>query len=184
MVLLVFPLVQGRELGWPSWTLAMLGSSGPVLAGFTAYQVRRRRAGATPLIEPGVFACRGYASGVAFSVAFVASMGGIVLIFNVLLPAGPGFTPWHAALTTAPWAAGAFAGSAAGGMSMARLGRRVLHTGLLVEAAGLLAVAFALGFGLPRRAREMTGPGPAPDPAPGPAPDPAPAPAAAARSGA
>jgi len=39
---------------------------------------------------------------VAFSVAFVASMGGIVLIFNVLLQAGLGFTPWHAAPAPAP----------------------------------------------------------------------------------
>jgi MFS family permease len=106
--------------------------------------VRRQRAGATPLIEPGIFARRGYAPGIAFSVAFVGSMGGIVLVFNVFLQAGLGFSPWHAALTTAPWAAGAFAGSAAGGMSMHRLGRRVLHAGLVVEAAGLLALAAVL----------------------------------------
>jgi MFS family permease len=144
MFLLVFPLVQGRELRWPLWLVVMLASSVPVLAGFAAYQVRRQRAGATPLIEPGIFARRGYAPGIAFSVAFVGSMGGIVLVFNVFLQAGLGFSPWHAALTTAPWAAGAFAGSAAGGMSMHRLGRRVLHAGLVVEAAGLLALAAVL----------------------------------------
>ena len=36
--------------------------------------------------------------------------------------------------------AGAFAGSAIGGIAMTKLGRRVLHAGLVVEAAGLLAV--------------------------------------------
>src|SRR5215472_775288 len=131
MFLVVFPLVQGRALGWPVWLVAMLAAAAPVLAGFAWYQVRRQRAGATPLIEPGIFARRGYAPGVAFSVAFVGSMGGIVLVFNVFLRAGLGFSPWHSALTTAPWAAGAFVGSAAGGMSMARLGRRVLHAGLV-----------------------------------------------------
>jgi hypothetical protein len=35
---------------------------------------------------------------------------------------------------------GAFIGSAAGGIAMSRLGRRVLHAGLVVEAAGLLAI--------------------------------------------
>jgi Major Facilitator Superfamily len=67
-------------------------------------------------------------------------MGGIVMIFNVFLQNGLGFTPWHSALTTAPWAAGAFVGSAVGGIAMTKLGRRVLHAGLVVEAAGLLAI--------------------------------------------
>ena len=62
------------------------------------------------------------------------------MIFNVFLQNGLGFTPWHSALTTAPWAAGAFVGSAAGGIAMSKLGRRVLHAGLMVEAAGLLAI--------------------------------------------
>src|SRR6516162_9932338 len=144
MFLLVFPLVQGHELGWPGWLLGMLGASAAVLAGFGWYQVRRKRSGGTPLIEPGIFANRGYASGIAFSLAFISSMGGIVLIFNVLLQAGLGYTPWHSAITTAPWAAGAFIGSAAGGITMGRLGRRVLHAGLVVEAAGLLALAGVL----------------------------------------
>ena len=43
-------------------------------------------------------------------------------------------------ITTAPWAGGAFIGSAIGGITMAKLGRRVLHAGLLVEATGLLAL--------------------------------------------
>ena len=140
MCLLVFPLVQGHELGWPLWIVGLLAASVPVLAGFAWYQVRRRRAGVTPLVEPGIFARRGYASGILFSVVFVGSMGGIVLIFNVFLQAGLGFSPWHSALTTAPWAGGAFVGSAIGGMVMGKLGRRVLHAGLVVEAAGLLAL--------------------------------------------
>src|SRR5499427_9420123 len=144
MFLLVFPLVQGHELGWPGWLLGMLGASAAVLAGFGWYQVRRKRAGGTPLIEPGIFANRGYASGIAFSLAFISSMGGIVLIFNVLLQTGLGYTPWHAAITTAPWAAGAFIGSAAGGITMGRFGRRVLHAGLVVEAIGLLALVGTL----------------------------------------
>ena len=144
MFLLVFPLIQGHELGWPGWLLGMLGASVAVLGGFGWYQVSRKRAGGAPLIEPGIFANRGYASGIGFSLAFVSSMGGVVLIFNVLLQAGLGYTPWHSAVTTAPWAAGAFIGSAASGMSAAKLGRRLLHTGLVVEAAGLLALGGVL----------------------------------------
>jgi EmrB/QacA subfamily drug resistance transporter len=137
---LVFPLAQGRSLGWPAWGFAMMAGAVLALAGFGWYQVRRQRAGRDPLVEPSVFRHRPYTAGIVFSVVFTGSLGGIVMIFNVFLQSGLGFTPWHSAVTTAPWAAGAFAGSAIGGITMARLGRRVLHAGLIVEAAGLLGI--------------------------------------------
>ena len=140
MFLLVFPLAQGHSLGWPAWLLGMLGASVLVLAGFAAYQARRQRSGRAPLIETSIFRHRPFSAGIVFSIVFVGSLGGIVMIFNVFLQNGLGFTAWHSALTTAPWAAGAFVGSAVGGIAMTKLGRRVLHAGLVVEAAGLLAI--------------------------------------------
>ncbi len=140
MFLLVFPLVQGRSLGWPAWLYAMLAASVLVLATFGRYQIRRQRAGRDPLVEPSLLRHGPYRAGIVFSIVFTGSLGGIVMIFNVFLQNGLGFSPWHSAITTAPWAAGAFIGSAAGGIAMSKLGRRVLHAGLVVEAAGLLAV--------------------------------------------
>jgi EmrB/QacA subfamily drug resistance transporter len=140
MFLLVFPLVEGETLHWPVWLLAMLAGSGLVLAAFAAHQHRRTQSGRSPLVELSIFTRRGYSSGLAFSVVFCGSMGGIVLLFNVLLQVGLGFTPWHSALTTAPWAAGAFVGSGIGGVAMAKHGRRVLHAGIIVETIGLSAI--------------------------------------------
>jgi len=144
MFLLVFPLAQGHALGWPAWLFGMLAASVLMLAGFGWYQVRRQRAGRDPLVEPSVFRHRSYSAGIVFSIVFTGSLGGIVMIFNVFLQNGLGFTPWHSAVTTAPWAAGAFIGSAVGGIAMAKLGRRVLLAGLVVEAAGLAGVYAAL----------------------------------------
>jgi EmrB/QacA subfamily drug resistance transporter len=140
MFMLVFPLVEGHDLGWPAWLWAMLIASAPTLTLFAVHQRGRKRAGRAPLVEPSVFRHRSYTSGLLFSLAYCGSLGGIILLFNVLLQAGLGFSPWHSAVTTAPWAAGAFVGSAVGGMQMVRYGRRVLHAGLVVEAAGLLAI--------------------------------------------
>jgi EmrB/QacA subfamily drug resistance transporter len=141
---LVFPLAQGHSLGWPAWLFVMMAGAVLALAGFGWYQVRRQRAGLDPLVEPSVFRHRPYTAGIVFSVVFTGSLGGIVMIFNVFLQNGLGFTPWHSAVTTAPWAAGAFAGSAIGGIAMTKLGRRVLHAGLIVETAGLLGIYAAL----------------------------------------
>jgi EmrB/QacA subfamily drug resistance transporter len=144
MCLVVFPLVQGHQLGWPVWLDALLVASVPVMGLFGLHQIRRKRSGAAPLVEPSIFARGAYVSGLAFSIAFIGSMGAIVLLFNVLLQAGLGFSAWHSALTTAPWALGAFFGSAVGAMTMARFGRRVLHAGLVIEATGLVAVSLVL----------------------------------------
>jgi MFS family permease len=111
---------------------------------FDFVEERRTRNGRTPLVELSIFTRRAYTFGVLFSIAFVGAMGGVVLIFNVFLQAGLGFSAWHSAITTAPWVGGAFLGSAIGGITMAKLGRRVRHAGLVIEAAGLLAVCAVL----------------------------------------
>jgi hypothetical protein len=140
MFMLVYPLAQGHELGWPLWLDGMLVAAVAVLGLFARLQLRRERRGVTPLVEPSIFRRGAYRAGALFSLVFVASMGGIVLIFNVFLQAGLGFTPWHAALTTAPWAGGAFVGSGIGSSIMHRVGRRVLQTGLVIEAAGMVGI--------------------------------------------
>jgi MFS family permease len=50
------------------------------------------------------------------------------------------YSPIHAALATAPFALGGFAGAAIGGMTMAKLGRTVLQAGLVLKATGFAAL--------------------------------------------
>ncbi len=139
-LMLVFPLVQGRELGWPVWIIAMLAGSVAVLAAFGSRQVSRKRAGATVLIETSVFRKREYVSGVGFALIFLAAMGGVMLSLGVFMQEGLGYSPIHAALATAPFALGGFVGAAIGGMTMARLGRTVLQAGLVLKATGFTAL--------------------------------------------
>jgi EmrB/QacA subfamily drug resistance transporter len=138
--MLVYPLVQGRELGWPTWSVLLMAGALPVFAAFGRHQARRRRSGATPLIEPSIFAKRSYVSGVAFALVFLGAMGGVTLTVGVLLQVGLGYTPIHASLTSAPFALGGFVGSAAGSVAMHKLGRTILQVGLVVMGAGLLAL--------------------------------------------
>jgi EmrB/QacA subfamily drug resistance transporter len=142
--MLVYPLVQGRELGWPAWVQALLVASVAVLAAFAWLQVRRQRAGVAALIEPGIFAKRSYVSGIAFALVFLVAMGGIGLTLGVFLQAGLGYSPIHAALTTAPFALGGFFGSASGAMLMHKVGRTVMQIGLLIMGAGLVALDVAV----------------------------------------
>jgi len=137
MFLLVFPLVQGRELGWPAWTLAMAVSAIIAFGIFTRYQMSRKSRGKTPLVQLSVFAKRSYTSGVVFVVVFFGAIVGFSLAVGLFLQLGLGQSPIRASLTMAAWAVGAFLGSAFGATMMARLGRRILHIGLSMMAAGL-----------------------------------------------
>jgi EmrB/QacA subfamily drug resistance transporter len=143
-LMLVYPLVQGRGLGWPLWVQAVPVATVPVLAAFAWLQVRRCDAGATPLIEPGIFAKRSYVSGIAFAMVFLCAMGGITLTLGVFLQAGLGYSPIHAALTTAPFALGGFLGSGFGATLMNKVGRTIVQAGLVVMGLGLLALYAAL----------------------------------------
>lgn len=52
LALLVYPLVQGRELGWPAHLFAMAGAGVAVLALFGLYERRREGRGRTPSSVP------------------------------------------------------------------------------------------------------------------------------------
>jgi EmrB/QacA subfamily drug resistance transporter len=149
-LLLVYPLVQGNELGWPAWILAMLAASLPVLAAFGVHQLRRNRTKLPALVETSVFAHRSYVSGLAFAVVFISVMAGLGITLGILMQVGLGWSPIGAALASAPFALGAFAGSAVGGMTMHKLGRKVIQSGLVFMAAGLagLVVLESAGAGL------------------------------------
>ena len=125
LTLLVFPLVEGRELGWPAWTFAMLAVGVAVLALFAVHQVRRSRTGRAPLVEPALFRVRAFSAGMAVGLALFAGMTGLVLALGLYLQLGLGYTPLQAGLAQAPWALGIAVGSAlSGAVLAARLGGR------------------------------------------------------------
>jgi len=138
MFLLVYPLTQGHELGWPAWTFAMLIASVPTLAIFAGHQARRAGRGRPVLVRLGVFARRSYTSGVVFVLAFFGVITGFGLAVGLFLQLGLGYSPLAASLTMAPWAIGAFLGSGIGATLMTKLGRHILHIGLAIMIVGLV----------------------------------------------
>lgn len=142
---LIYPLVQGRELGWPIWLQAMLACSVPVLGLFGWQQARRKRAGNTPLVELGLFRNRAYVSGVVFAIVFFAALAG-TFVLGIFLQVGLGYSPIHASLTMAPWAAGAIFGSAVSGMTMQKFGRKLLHVGLVLMGVGLAGLCLVIDY--------------------------------------
>ena len=141
VLLLVFPLVQGRELGWPDWTYLSMAASVPVLLVFARYQRRVDRAGGSPLVEPSLFGNRAFVAALGTGVVFFAAMSGLILSLTLMMQLGTGWTALHAGVTMIPFSLGLVPGAVLGGGVLGpRYGRRVLHAGMLVAAAGTLGL--------------------------------------------
>jgi len=63
LLLLVFPLVQGRDVGWPLWTFLSMAAAVPVLAGFGVYERRKKARDGSPLVDPDLFRQRSFVPG-------------------------------------------------------------------------------------------------------------------------
>ncbi|MGY2875470.1 EmrB/QacA subfamily drug resistance transporter [Marmoricola sp. URHA0025 HA25] len=141
-VTLIYPLVQGHEQGWPGWMFAMLGAS-VLLWGAFVWSERRT---AHPVIERSLMTNRAFVGGLVFLGTFFTAMSGFMLTINLFLQYGLHFTPMHTGVVLAPWALGMAVGAGASGAALGpRFGRRVLHGGLLVLAAGLGLVWLSIG---------------------------------------
>jgi EmrB/QacA subfamily drug resistance transporter len=139
---LIYPLVQGREYGWPWWTFALMALSAVL---FMAFAVSERRS-THPVIEPSLFGHREFLGGLLFLGAFFTAMSGFMLAINLFLQYGLHFTPFHTGLALSPWALGIAIGAAASGAALGpRFGRRVLHGGLVVSAIGAVVTWWVLG---------------------------------------
>jgi MFS family permease len=144
-ILLVYPLIQGREYGWPWWTYASMAAGVAFLVIFAVHQRRRAAAGQAPLVTPSVFSHRGYSAGLVFAVIFFAGMGGALLCSTLFLQIGQGFTPIHAAICTVPLSIGLIIGAGlSGGYLGPKFGRKTLQAGLVVSAVGWLLLALAV----------------------------------------
>ena len=137
-VALVYPLVQGREQGWPAWCFALLAAG---IAGFGLFLGYERRHRDRALIAPGLLANRAYTSGLLVAVCFFAAMIGLNLVLSVFCQLGEGFSPLRTGLTLAPFALGvAFTAPASYPLAQ-RVGRSSLQAGFLVMAGGLVLLA-------------------------------------------
>ncbi|MBR0645662.1 MFS transporter [Plastoroseomonas hellenica] len=96
--LLLYPLIEGREAGWPAWSIAMLLLSVPVLACFALHQHRRSLRQASPLLETGLFRDRAFAIGMLLVLAFYSSLNAFFLATAFLLQLGLQRSPLEAGL--------------------------------------------------------------------------------------
>ena len=140
---LVYPIVEGRELGWPVWPVALGIAGVGVLVAFGRRQGRLTGT-RSPLFEPSILARRSYVMGLALVVTFIGAMGGMTLALTVMFQEGLGFSPLASGVATIAIPVAAILGSITSSITLEKLGRTTIHIGTATMALGLVAADLVL----------------------------------------
>jgi len=137
LLLLILPLTEGRERGWPIWLVAMLIASVPVGAAFVLVERRKTRADDSPLVDLRLLDLKGPRVGMPLSMVFFAGVPAFFFTFSLYLQVGQGFSALRSGLTTIPFAIASAVLSSRSAVLARRLGRTVLLVGCLLIALGM-----------------------------------------------
>jgi EmrB/QacA subfamily drug resistance transporter len=144
LLLLVYPLVQGRDLDWPLWTFLSMAAAVPVLAAFVVYERYKKALDGSPLVDLDLFRQRSFVPGLLVAGIFFMGIPAFFLTFSLWLQIGLGFTALHAGLTGIPFAVGSAVASAASVRLAPALGRRILSAGSLLLVGGMAALIWTV----------------------------------------
>lgn len=146
---LVIPLIEGREQGWPWWSLGLLTLSPGLLVIFWRYETHRECSGASALVPPSVIsATRGLPLGLLAAVLLYA-LAAFFLTFAVYQQAGLGRDALAAGLAILPLGVGQLLGPTCGLRLSRWLGSGAASFGMSLEAIGLVLAAGVAAIGQP-----------------------------------
>jgi len=148
LFLLVFPLIQGRDAGWPAWTWACFAASAVMFGVFIAIERAVDRRGGDPLLKLSLFAQRSFSLGIVLVMSVYALLTSYYLALSISMQDGLGMSALGAGLVYTPAAATFFVFSMIAGRLIPKYGRRVLEVGSIVLASGYLLTAIVLLSGL------------------------------------
>jgi EmrB/QacA subfamily drug resistance transporter len=137
---LVLPLIEGRERGWPLWSIILLLTTPIFAEAFRRYEIRLAKAGGEPLVAIEVFQSPGLLRGIG-AIATLYAMAAFFLTFSIYLQAGLGRTALEAGIAILPLSIGFLFGSTASPIVGRRLGTASSSAGFALSATGLVALA-------------------------------------------
>ncbi|MEV5574769.1 MFS transporter [Spirillospora sp. NPDC052269] len=159
LALALIPLVLGRAEGWPLWGWIMLIASVPAMVLSLRWESVLSRRGGQPLLDLVLFRNAVFNRGLIVSLGVFAAFYSFMFALTLVLQSGLGLTPLEAGYTFAPLAI-AFAGaSLVAPRKVATYGSRLVTTGIVIAAVGMLAAIVVLqASGSDTSARLLIGP--------------------------
>jgi MFS family permease len=140
MMLLVLPLVLGRDEGWPAWTWACLAASVPAFA--LLWLVERRHP--QPLVDPGLLARPAVGWGLAAQAACTATYFAVLFTLALYLQQGLGKSAAYSGLALVSWVAAFGVPGPVLGRFPGRVRALAAPAGSLILAGGFAGLAVCL----------------------------------------
>jgi EmrB/QacA subfamily drug resistance transporter len=147
LLLLLIPLVEGQEIGWPLWTYLCLILALPVLYALWRWENVQERRGKEPLLATHILRESSFAAGSLLALVYFASFTSIFFTLSILWQEGLSRGALATGLAIVPFAVGSMIAASQSDKVSARIGRWVLVIGCSLLAIGLILVLLALHLG-------------------------------------
>jgi MFS family permease len=142
---LVLPLSEGRQQGWPAWTLITLAFMPFLAAIFLWFEGQVSRHGGNPLLDLALLANPSFRRGTLVGTLFFFTSAFYVL-FAIYEQEGYGTNPLYTGLAILPYGIGLFVGPLVTA-PLSRLRPWLLTIGMAIQVAGYAGVAAAIAAG-------------------------------------
>ena len=159
VVALLIPLTEGRSLGWPAWTIALLAAAPLFAAVFARLETRIERDGRTPLVPPSLLQHASMRRGLALAMPFFAGFGAFMFCYALLVQVGLHASALTAGLGLVPMAGTFLLASLSTTRLLSRYGAKVLTAGGLLQAVGLIIMAVTVYLAWPALSVAALAPG-------------------------
>jgi MFS family permease len=147
LLLIVLPLVVGRQEHWPVWTWICLAASAPLLAAFVAVERRLAARGASPLVNLHVVARPAIAWGLLGMGGALATYYALLFTLALYLQEGLGRTPLTSGLILVSWVVAFGLPGRLTPRLPHRVGSIVAPVGFAILAAAYLAISATMFAG-------------------------------------
>jgi EmrB/QacA subfamily drug resistance transporter len=145
LTVFVLPLIEGRERGWPWWSIVMLLTTPLFVELFRRHEIRLAKAGGDPLIAIEVFQARGLLRGLV-AIMTLYAMATFFLIYSIYLQSALHFSALQAGLAILPFTAGFLMGSTYSPAIGRWMGTAAPSLGFAVSAGGGVSTALVAAW--------------------------------------
>jgi len=147
MIMLLYPLIEGRSAGWPPLFFFVLLGALPVAWIFVKYEWRLTRTHRDPLVDMHMFDARSFRLGLMLAVVTQLTFFPAFFFMTITLQSGFGYGPLKTALTLTPTPVALVFAAAATARLIPRLGRKLIGISALcmATATALIMLIFSHG---------------------------------------
>jgi len=149
LLLLLIPLVEGEQVGWPAWCYLCFGGCVIAFALLAWWEVRAEREGKDPLLKPSLLKQSSFSAGAVFAVVYFAGFTSVFFTISILWQEGLARSALMTGLVIMPFSFASLVSAANSDKLSARLGRMVLVTGCAMVGIGLGLAALVVHLTAP-----------------------------------